>query len=311
MKNFNYDGQYPGYIDGEWIVDEQDGHVWLNLPSTSTLESFPEDIIIHFMENPKEYGNPNITFSDEVFEIRGFKFDNILKRNKKQTNIRDYAEVIIGHDLSTNIPDHIPPGVTIGSIILSNEQSGKIINVINLRNVLVLDLVRKVKFHFGVAVRVAEYGLVSFNNVSVDNTRSISFDSFFVEAPIENYLEGKTTYSSPEDYQNFLSTLTNSSDWFTRYSEMPKYDSTALIGPNVIKKPGPQGLTIMNLEGAFELVRGFTGIKSILMPYCPGVALAIRFTNFHDHGTDTPYLNLLTEKFIKFNFLTRMLEPSR
>lgn len=311
MNNFTYDGQYPGFVNGEWIVDERDGHTWLNIPGSSVLDGFPKEVSIHFMEKPKEYGNPNINLSDSIFSIPAFKFDQILKRNKPIPNERDYYEIVIGHDVDLVVPPHVPPGVTIGSIILQNNETKKLINVINLRNMITLDLLRDIKLHFAVAIRTAVYGLAAFNNVDLGDGRFITFDSFYIESPIEDWVNGKTIYSSPEDYTSFSTALPNNNSWFELYSTIAGYGNDMLKGPDGKVVSKPDGTPVMQLQGTFEIIRGFTGIKSIKMPFCPGISLVMRVTEFNDNGIKTPYLNLLTEKFVNFNFITRLIEVSR
>lgn len=311
MKNFNYDGQYPGYVNGDWVVDERDGHVWLNIPGVSVLENFPKECSLHFMENSKAYGSSNISFSDEIFKIESFKFDKILKRNKPAVGSRDYYETIIGNEINTSLPDDIPPGVTVGSIIISDKVSGKILNVINLRNVLVFDMVRDIKLYFAVAVRTAEYGLTTFTNVDLGNGRSITFDNFYVESPISVFESGKVAYSSPEDYLRFANTVPPTGNWFESYCNIGKYGEDQLIGPNLTCALNEEGLGTLNLEGEFQILRGFTGIKSIKMPYCPGLSLVMRITEFNDNGVKKPYLDLGTEKKVNFKFVTRMVEATR
>ena len=311
MENFNYDGTYPGYVDGQWLVDERDGHVWLNIPNISLLETFPNNFSLHFMQTPKAYGDDNLNLSDEVLSIDDFSFDKILKRNQPELNVRDYYEVIVGKVLDFTIPDYIPKGVTIGSIVIKSKLTNKPINIINLRNILSLDILQNVKLHFGVAVRTALYGLTAFENVNIGNDRTISVDTFFIETPISDYQDKVVKYSSPTDYTNFLSKLTNTDDWFRRYSEIPVYDSSALGGPVFSLDKNQDGLTIINLKGNFEIIRGFTGIKSIQIPFCPGISVVLRVSEFNDKGIKTPYLNFTNGRFINFNIVTRFIEVAR
>lgn len=311
MENFNFDGTYPGYVDGDWLVDERDGHVWLNMPNVSLLESFPNSFTLHFMETPKAYGDSNLNLSDEVFSIDDFTFDTILQRNEPKVDVRDYYEVIVGKIVDVTIPNHIPKGITIGSIVIKSTLTNKPVNIINLRNVLSLDILRDVKLHFGIAVRTAPYGLTKFENVNLGNGRTISTDTFFIEAPITDFQNKVVKYSSPEDYIKFLESLANSEDWFKRYGEIDIYDSSSLRGPTFKLKPGPEGLTIVNLEGIFEIIRGFTGIQSIQIPFCPGISVVMRITEFNDKGTKTPFLNFTDGRFVSFNIVTRFIEVSR
>lgn len=311
MKNFNYDGQYPGFVNGEWIVDERDGHSWLNIPGVTILENFPAEYSVHFMENPKEYGNPNINLHDEVFSIPSFKFDNVLKRTKPKLNQQDYYEVIVGQEMLIDLPSNIPPGVTIGSILLRDKATGRFVNVINLRSIVAFDLVRGINLKFGVGLRIAQYGLVTFTNIDLGNNRRITFDSFYIESPKSVWEAGKTVYSSPEDYLAFSNQQPTNDSWFENYCQIPKYSEDMLKGPDAKHVSKPNEMSTMQLKGTFELIRGFTGIKSIKMPFCPGVSLVVRITEFNDNGTVTPYLNLTTEKYVNFNFITRMIEVSR
>lgn len=311
MENFNYDGTYPGYVDGEWIVDERDGHVWLSVPNTSLLESFPNQMSLHFMETPKAYGDSDLNLNDELFSVDSFSFDNILQRNQPETNVRDYHEVIIGNILDLQVPDYLPKGITVGSIVIKNKASNKPVNIINLRNVLSLNILREIKLKFAIAVRVATYGLSTFNNVNLGNAKTIDIDTFFIESPLLDYQEGRVRFSSPEDYSNFINSLPANDDWFKLYSQMSSYGLDSLKGPTFKLKPGPEGLTMINVEGIFEIIRGFTGVKSIKIPFCPGISAIIRINSFNDLGTVTPFLNFTNGKSINFNIVTRFIEVSR
>lgn len=311
MENFNYEGTYPGFVNGDWIVDERDGHVWLNIPNVSLLESFPGHMSLHFMETPKAYGDSNLNLSDEIFLVDNFSFDEILERNQPKENVRDYYEVIIGKVLNLEIPNHIPKGVTIGSIIIKNKLDNIPVNVINLRNVLSLNVFRNVKLKFGVAVRVAPYGLNSFKNIDLGNGKSIDVSVFFVDSPLIDFQEKNVRFSSPEDYNSFIDSLPFGDDWFKLYSQMPTYGLDSLVGPMFKLRLSNDGLTTINLEGPVGIVRGFTGIKSIKIPFCPGISAIIRIDSFNDYGTVTPFLNLTNGKNINFNIVTRFIEVNR
>lgn len=311
MNNFTYDGTYPGFSNGEWIVDERDGNIWINLPSKTVLQGFPKDYSIHFMENPIKVGATNINWSDEIFNIPSFKFDSILSRQKPKLNVRDYYETIVGRVVNLPIPASLPPGVTVSSIVLKDKVTNQAVNVINLLNVLVFDLTRSVSLHFGVAVRIATYGLVSYNNIDLTKGRSISFDTFYIESPITDFTSGLTRYSSPEDYNTFSSSLTSDGNWFELYSTMGFYPTSMLTGPRGVFAVGTTGLPRMTLSGLFNPIRGYTGIKSIKIPYCPGVSLVINVTEFNDNGVKTPYLDITNEKRINFQLTSNLIEVSR
>lgn len=310
MKDFNYDGTYPGYVDGEWIVDERDGNIWLNIPGRLFLQGFPRAMSLHFMESPKEYGVTNLSLNDEVFSVKPFMFDEVLSRHKTKGGFADYVEVIIGKVLDLTIPDYIPPGTTIGSIVIKDE-NGIPCNVINLRDILTMNYLRTLDFKFGVAVRMADYGLLEWNDVDLGNGYQMSCDTFFVESPIYLYNDGITKYSSPQMYQAFMNSLTNTNEWFERYCEIPSYSPTALIGPQFTLKSTEEKYTLINLAGELQAVQGFQGIKSIKIPFMPGVSAVIRFRKFKSPLGEWDYIYFNEKEEINFNVITRLIEVNR
>ncbi len=311
MKNFNYDGQYPGYVDGDWVVDEKDGHLWLNLPNAAVLEGFPDAFSLHLMESAKEYGISNFITNDEVMVFDNFKFDTILKSSHSDGISADYYEVIVGNDITVDVPAHIPEGTTIGSIIIKSKRENKNIAVVNLRTVLSLDILRKVKLRFAIALRTASYGTMTFNNVDLTNGRTMSVDTFFVPAPIDHYKEKRVLVSSPTDHTVFNGTLTNENEWFDRFSEVPYYTLDSLVPPPFTVVKGPAGLSVINVSGTVEIKKGFLGIKSIMIPFCPGLSAVIFIKDFVENGELKTYLDLEQEKYINFGVVTNFLEVLR
>lgn len=311
MNNFNYDGNYPGFVNGEWIVDEKDGHIWISIPGAGVLEGFPHPYSLHLMETPKEYGNAHLDVSDEVMVFDNFKFDSILKSSVPKPGIQDYFETIIGKEITANIPAHVPEGVTIGSIVIKSKVLKKVVGVVNLRTTLSLDILRKVELRFGIAMRVADYGLVSFNNVDLGKGRSMSLDTFFVPAPIRQYQDNMAIFSSPEDYQSFLANLNATTSWFKDYSSMPKYALDSLAPPAHSVKTDSEGRNYIQIRGNVTIKKGFTGVKSIQLPFCPGVNAVIRVNKFIEDGVEKDYLDLTKEKFIDFSILTNFIEVIR
>lgn len=311
MKNFAYDGDYPGYVNGTWKVDEKDGHIWINLPNVVPLQGFPYPFSLHFMESPKEYGRTNFIMSDEVMVIDDFKFDTILKKTYPKVGEQDYYGTVVGHEIDQPVPAHVPKGVTIGSIVIKSKHNNKPIAVINLRSVLALDIVRKVKLRFGVDVRVATYGLATFKDVDLTKGRFMTGDIFYVPAPVEHYRDKRVLVSSPEDYQQFLSSLTNNEQWFSEYSKMQHYSLGSLVPPDFKLITNAEGFTVVNLEGRIKMISGFTGIKSIMIPFCPGISAVIRFTSFTEDSKVYNHLDTTKENFINFNIVTTFAEVIR
>lgn len=311
MNNFTYDGTYPGYVNGEWIVDERDGHVWLNVPGHALLQSFPKTMTLVFLETPKEYGISNLSISDEVMRIDNFTFDQVLSRKKPVTGSSDYYEVTIGKALSLTLPDDVVPGITIGSIALIDKEINQVVSVVNLRDTISMSWQRTIDFKFAITLRTATYGLVSYPNVNFGNGITSSLDVFFIDAPISEFNEGRVKYSSPSDYTNFLNTLTNNNEWFARYSEMPTYGATTLLGPNYKLLKGEDNLTSINLQGDLTAVAGFTGIKTIRIPFCPGISAVIRFNTFANPTGQFTYMTFVDKTPINFNILLGLIEVSR
>lgn len=311
MKNFIYDGSYPGYVDGHWIVDERDGHIWLNVPGHALLQSFPKTMTLVFLETPKEYGTPNLSIADEVMRIEDFKFDQVLARKKPISGSSDYYEVIVGKEIVLTLPDHVIPGINIGSIALIDKEINQIVSVINLRDTISMSWQRTIEFKFAIAIRTATYGLVSYPDVDFGNGIKASLDVFFIDAPINEFNEGRVKYSSPTDYTNFLSTLTNNDEWFSRYSEIPTYSAISLLGPTYKLLKGNDNLTSINLQGELTSVSGFTGVKSICIPFCPGISAVIRFNSFSNPSGHFTYMTFDDKTQINFNILLGLIEVPR
>lgn len=311
MKNFNYDGEYPGLVNGDWIVDEKDGHLWLNIPSVGLLNGFPEAYSLHFMESPKEYGSSNFIMHDEVMVINNVQFDKVLKTSVPKTGVQDYYSIKVGQDILAPVPDHVPVGVTIGSILIKTERTKELVSVINLRSVLSLDIVRKLRMRFAIELRTAIYGLQEFKDVDLGAGVKMSLDTFFVPAPIEHFKSKRVLLSSPEHYQTYLAGLTHSDQWFAQYASMPFYAVGNIEPPPFTLTRTEQGLNVIGLMGDVIVKQGYTGIKSIMIPAFPGLNVVIRINSFTQDGVVIPYLDVTKEKFVNFNVVSNFVEVIR
>lgn len=310
MKDFNYDGTYPGFVDGEWIIDQRDGHNWLNIPGHPTLQGFPRTMSLHFMESAKEYGVVHLNLNDEVFSVEPFNFDTVLSRKKVKTGSNDYVEVVVGKELKIDLPDYIPPSTPIGSIVIKDEQ-GVPVNVINLRDTITMQWSRTIDLTFGVALRTAIYGLTQWDNIDLGNGYQMSCDVFFVESPLFLYQQGLTKYSSLQQYNDFMATLTNTDEWFERYCEIPSYSPAQITGPQFKLISNDEKYTLINLAGEITALSGFSGIKSIKIPFMPGISAVIRIRNFKSPLGEYEYIYFNEKEEINFNIVTRLIEVSR